>query len=340
MVYFTFGRMNPPTIGHGKLLDKLSSKAGKNPYRVYLSQSQDKNKNPLHYADKIKHSRKMFPKHARSIVLDNKVKNIFDALMAMYNEGHKSIVMVVGDDRVNEFDLLIKKYNGVGGRHGLYNFEKIMVISAGQRDPDADGAEGASATKQRAAAKDNDFTTFSLGLPKSVSNAEAKKLFNDVRMGMGLKEETSFKNHVELEKVSDVREAFVAGEIFNVGDAVLIKKTNEKTTITMKGSNYVIVENDEGIRRRQWLDAIEQIFEATSGAGEYGTDELVKNYKKQTPGQNEDMTQVRNKIAQDKKDEADRDDDEKLRMKKKHDRMMDAARRARMLKLNKGISTT
>lgn len=337
MVYFTFGRMNPPTIGHGKLLDKLSSKAGKNPYRVYLSQSQDKNKNPLHYADKIKHSRKMFPKHGRSIVLNNKVKNIFDALMSMYNEGHKSIVMVVGDDRVNEFDLLIKKYNGVKGRHGLYNFEKIMVISAGQRDPDAEGTEGASATKQRAAAKDNDFTTFSFGLPKNVSNAEAKKLFNDVRMGMGLKEETSFKNHVELEKVSDIRESFVAGEIFNVGETVIIKKTNEQSVITMKGSNYVIVENADGIRRRMWLDAIEQIDE---NAGEYGTDELVKNYKKQTPGQNEDISQVRNKIARDKKSEADQDATEKLRMKKKHDRMMDAARRARMLKRNKGISAT
>jgi nicotinamide mononucleotide adenylyltransferase len=84
-VYFTFGRMNPPTIGHGKLLDKLASKAGKNPYRVYLSQSSDAKKNPLAYADKVKFVRKMFPKHARSVMLNKGVKTAIDAAVALYN---------------------------------------------------------------------------------------------------------------------------------------------------------------------------------------------------------------------------------------------------------------
>ena len=115
-VFFTFGRMNPPTIGHGKLLDKLASKAGRNSYKIYLSQSQDKNKNPLHYKDKIKHVRKMFPKHARSVIINSKVRTAIEVLTALYNEGYKRATMVVGSDRVNEFDILMNKYNGKKSR--------------------------------------------------------------------------------------------------------------------------------------------------------------------------------------------------------------------------------
>ena len=96
----------------------------------------------------------------------------------------------------------MEKYNGQKARHGFYNFERINVVSAGERDPDAEGVEGMSASKQRANAQNNDFTTFSQGVPSNVSNKDAKKLFNDIRVGMGLKETTSFRNHVELEQVS------------------------------------------------------------------------------------------------------------------------------------------
>src|SRR5210317_1480504 len=111
-VYFTFGRMNPPTIGHEKLLNALASKSGKSPYRVFVSQSQDRKKNPLAYKDKVKVIRKMFPKHARNIMMNNKVKTAIDAAVQLYNEGYVNLVMVVGSDRVNEFEVLLKKYNG------------------------------------------------------------------------------------------------------------------------------------------------------------------------------------------------------------------------------------
>lgn len=257
-VYFTFGRMNPPTIGHEKLLKKLASTAGRNPYRVYLSQSQDKNKNPLSYKDKVKYARKMFPKHARQIMINNKVKTVFDIATALYNDGFKTIVMVVGSDRVNEFDILLNKYNGTKSRHGFYNFKKITVVSAGERDPDADGAEGASASKQRASAKANDFTTFSQGLPKPLSNSDAKKLFSDIRNAMGIREQASFRHHVELESVSEEREAFVNGDLFTVGESVIIKDTNEVGNISVLGANYVIVETATG-RTRQWLKSVEKI---------------------------------------------------------------------------------
>ena len=257
-VYFTFGRMNPPTIGHENLMKKLSDKAGSNPYRVYLSQSQDKAKNPISYKDKVKFVRKMFPRYARAVMLTPKIKTFLDAASALYDEGYKNIVMVVGADRVNEMELRLKQYNGVKARHGFYNFARITVESAGERDPDGDGVEGASATKQRQYAKANDFIKFGQGVPKNVSNADAKALFNAVRAGMGLKETRDFTNHIKLEKVSTVREKYVQGDLFEVGDRVKILTDGTMATVKHLGSNYVIIEQNNKMKR-VWLEAVKKI---------------------------------------------------------------------------------
>ena len=310
-VYFTFGRMNPPTIGHGKLLDKLASKAGKNPYRVYLSQTADVKKNPLSYADKVKFVRKMFPKHARSVMLNKKVKNAMDAAVVLYNEGFTKVIMIVGDDRLREFDTLLNKYNGQKARHGFYNFESIKVMTAGQRDPDAEGAEGASATKQRGAATSNDFTSFAQGLPKQMSNKDSKALFNAVRKGMGLKEQKQFHNHIQLEPVSDLREAYVKDGLFDEGDEVVILKNDVVGNIQHLGTNYVIVES-KGERYRCWLTDISKVdpdpkmnwdnapYDDPGEDGvvreslneeykyEWGTDASTKHAKKMTPGETQE----------------------------------------------------
>ena len=259
-VFFTFGRMNPPTIGHGKVMDVLSQKSGKADYKVFVSQSQNSKKDPLSYSDKIKHLRKMFPKHGRNVMVNKKVKTAFDAVSSLYDQGYKNVTMIVGADRVREFDVLLKKYNGVKGRHGFYNFKNINVVSAGARDPDAEGGEGRSASKQRMNAKNNDFVSFSQGVSKSMSNSDARKLFNDVRSGMGLKETTEFRNHVALSPLSEEREAFVKGELFSVGDVVVIKESEEIGTVTQLGANFVIVEAN-GREYRKWLHAVEKIDE-------------------------------------------------------------------------------
>lgn len=261
-VYFTFGRMNPPTIGHEKLLDTLSRKSGKNPYKVFLSQSQDSKKNPLSYAEKIKYARKMFPKHARSIILDKKIKTVFAAIQKLYDEGYKNVVMVVGDDRVREFDILLKKYNGVKGPHGIYSFSRIDVMSAGSRDPDSEGVEGMSASKMRKAAADKDFTAFSQGLPKSISNVDAKGLYNKIRSAMGLKEQREFKNHIQLEPVSEIRESYVQGSLYQPGDTVVVKETGQLGKVKHLGSNYVIIES-VGNEYRKWLDSVEKLSETS-----------------------------------------------------------------------------
>ena len=371
-VYFTFGRMNPPTIGHEKLLVKLAQKAGKNPYRVYLSQTQDNKKNPLQYIDKVKFTRKMFPRYARSIMLNKKIKTVFDALTSLYNEGYVNVSMIVGSDRVNEFEILIKKYNGQNGKHGFYNFRKINVISAGQRDPDAEGAEGASATKQREAARSNDFTSFAQGLPKAVGNADAKKIFNSVRKGLGLKEEKQFKNHIQLEPINDLRESYVNGKLFNVGDQVVMKENGEIGTVKRLGSNYVIIEGS-GNQYRRWLDSVERVeennnaeYETASFSQNIGektntqqnlqedTMQRFKNFNEKNKGLWHNIHQRRKKGLAPKKpgekgypktldiENVDHDDMAKKKIDKekasnaiRHDRMMDRARIRDAIKKNK-----
>ena len=280
-VVFAFGRFNPPTIGHEKLFDAVKKLARGSAYRIYPSQSMDPKKNPLDFKLKVKFLRKMFPKHARNIMADKGVKSAFDVVVKLYDQGYTKVTMVAGEDRVLEFEKLLNKYNGQKGRHGFYQFENgIVVKSAGSRDPDAEGAIGMSASKLRAAANDNDLKTFAKGMPKAFKDVEG--LFNAVRAGMGLSESRNFRKHVQLEKVSDVREEYVEGNLFTEGDEVVLKKTDEVATLKVCGSNYVIVQLGEN-KKRVWLDDVEKIDEKTQY--EYGTKAGADAYKRATPGQ-------------------------------------------------------
>ena len=277
-VTFTFGRYNPPTIGHEVLFDAVKKQARSGAYRIYTSKSQDKKKNPLEFKEKIKFVRKMFPKHARSVMGDNNVRTVFDIVNALYDQGFTSITMVVGSDRIIEFQALLDKYNGVKARHGFYNFEQINVVSAGERDPDSEGASGMSASKLREYAQQNDLANFAKGLPSGFKDTSG--LFNAVRKGMGLTESRSFRQHIELPPVSQTREEYIEGSLFKVGDLVRIKENNEKGRIIVCGSNYVMVENKD-IRKRYWLESVELVEE--HGAGDFGTNKALNRYLKDTP---------------------------------------------------------
>ena len=255
--YLVFGRFNPPTTGHEKLLDKLAKTAKGKDYFVFTSQSSDAKKNPLDYQTKVKFMRKMFPKHARNIIMDSSIKVVLDAVMHIQKKGYKNLVMVVGSDRVQQFNDLLKKYNGVDSKHGKYEFDTIKVVSAGARDPDSDDVSGMSASKQRENAKNNDFRKFSMGLPKGVTDSLAKDLFNAVRKGMKLNENRSFAQHVMLAPVSETRESYVSGELFSIGSPVRLKESTEVGTVQHRGSNYLIVEFKEG-KKRVWLDSVEE----------------------------------------------------------------------------------
>jgi len=250
----SFGRFNPPTNGHEKLLDKVFSVANKSKHRIYPSQTEDKKKNPLSFKDKVKFMRKMFPKHARHIMSDKSVKTIFHAVSKAYDDGFIKCTLVVGSDRVEEFKTTLNKYNGVKGRHGFYEFaDGINVISAGERDPDSDDVSGMSASKLRAAAKENDLITFSKGMPSSFK--DAKGLMNAVRKGMGLTESGDFKQHFNYKRTSYIREKYVSGDLFNVGDKVTITETRESAVIKTLSANHVgVLVNNE--LKNVWLSDI------------------------------------------------------------------------------------
>jgi hypothetical protein len=319
---FTFGRLNPPTTGHQKLLDKLASVSRGNQYFAFLSQSQDSKKNPLSYSDKIKHTRKLFPKHGRAVVADKSVRNVFDAAAHLYNKGFNNIVMVVGSDRVREFDAMLKNYNGTKARHGFYNFKSIKVVSAGDRDPDADDVSGMSASKQRENARKNDFATFLQGLPKGTSTQDARKLFNDVRKGMGLKE-SHFKNHIDLEPVSNIREKYVSGDLLSMGDKVITKNGN-KGIVSWLGSNYVMVEFFDGTKARKWVTDVEVLKEEPAPLVPKlePKPQVNKNINLKKFSINDPIAKAKRRISKEKNND-----------KLKHDRILDKARlRAARLK--------
>ena len=180
-VVFAFGRMNPPTIGHGKLIDKVHelAKEHKADHSVVLSRTQDKKKNPLTAEKKLKHAKRFFPGTKLSVATDEHPTLIHHAAR-LNKEGHDHLIMVAGSDRVDQYHKLLNDYNGKE-----YNFKRISVVSAGDRDPDADGAEGMSASKMRGHASKNEFDHFKKGIPSHVSDKHAKELFHDVRHHMG-----------------------------------------------------------------------------------------------------------------------------------------------------------
>ena len=163
-VTFTFGRFNPPTVGHLKLAHKMKSVAGGDSIKIFTSHTTDKKKNPLTNAQIRKFMNPMLPTGVT--VVASSARNIFDVITSLYNNGYRSLKMVVGSDRVREFETLLKKYNGVKSTHGYYNFESLKVVSAGQRDPDAAGDSGMSASKMRQFVHAGQEDEFINALPK------------------------------------------------------------------------------------------------------------------------------------------------------------------------------
>jgi len=211
-IAFAFGRFNPPTIGHEKLMD-MTRGANRN-YRIYASQTQDAKRNPLTHTKKVKYMKDMFPTHKRKISRD-KLTTAIDVLVKLYKEKYSDVVMIAGSDRVAEFDKLLQKYNGVKATHGFYKFKSIRVVSAGERDPDAEGLSGMSASKMRKAAQDNKYGTFKQGVPRKYNG---KELFKAVQKAMGTK---TLREYVEVEELD---EAVLQPDSPTVGPGLQLKK--------------------------------------------------------------------------------------------------------------------
>ena len=188
-----FGRMNPITVGHEKLVNKVKDIADKvgGSAHIVVSHSQDSKKNPLTSAQKVKHAKRAFPGVNVSASSPD-APNFLAQAAKLHKQGVTHLHMVGGQDRVGEFHKLLHKYNGVKGPHGSFNFKKIEVHSAGDRDPDAEGVEGMSASKMREHASKGNFKKFRSGVPSSMSDQHAKEMYDHVRKGMKIDEDVDF----------------------------------------------------------------------------------------------------------------------------------------------------
>ena len=291
-ISITFGRFNPPTIGHEALLSKVKAASKGGEYRIYPSRTQDPQKNPLDPGTKIKFMKQAYPDHTNAIQSSEEMRTIFDVLTALDGEGYSSVNLVVGGDRVSEFNSLATKYNG-----DLYNFDDIKVSSAGDRDPDAEGVEGMSASKLRKAAMDDDYDTFVSGMPEKLGRKGKQELYNTLRQAMQVQEDlddfqdasyTLYEIAPKLDPQS-LREYYFNGHIFKIGSIVENVNTGISGKVVSRGSNYVIFVDENERIYRSWLKDLQEINQMKyfnfTPAGEIGTDELANYAKKLTPGE-------------------------------------------------------
>lgn len=233
---FTFGRMNPPTVGHEKLVNKViqvAKQQGGMPH-IFLSKTQDKNKNPLPYKVKLNMAKRAF---GAKNVYDTNARTIIEILKELEKMGHGSITMVVGSDRVEEFNRLISKYNGKE-----YKFDTIRVVSAGERDPDSEGTEGMSATKMREFARKGDVANFQKGLPSRIKG-QAKTLIKHIKEDVDVEEFDIDELENEILFADDIddiiNEEYEQEELIN--ERVMTLMQRRKAAIKMRRLKFKIL---------------------------------------------------------------------------------------------------
>jgi len=281
-----FGRFNPPTTGHEKLLDTVASSSDDNDYMIIPSRSQDKKKNPLDPDTKVAVMQKMFPKHKDKIVNDKNNRTIFDVLKKAHTDGYANVRILGGADRVKEFEKLTGDYNGK-----LYNFDNVEVMSAGARDPDSEDVTGMSASKQRKAAAEGDIKAFMKGVPKSLSQKDAEELFKKIRTAMNVKEGFNMWEIAPKFDWKGLRDNYVQEKIYRVGQLVENMNNGLVGRIIRRGANHLICVTEEKLMFKSWIkDVSEAIVNGTTQSGvpanqrEVGTDAHRKYAETMVPG--------------------------------------------------------
>jgi len=251
-----FGRFNPPHLGHLQLMNTASSsvEGKKDDYMIVPSRSNDPKKNPLDPNTKVDMMKVMFPQHANNIMNDTNARTIFDVLNGANNAGYANVKIVGGADRVKEFTKLANNYNGK-----LYDFDKVDVISSGDRDPDAEGVEGLSASRMRLAASENDFKAFSKGLPKDLDKDTKKQIFTAVRSSMGINEEWGIWEMAPKFDLQTLRENYVDNIIYKLGELVENVNTGMVGRIIRRGTSYVICVTENKMMFKSWIKDINEV---------------------------------------------------------------------------------
>ena len=251
-----FGRFNPPHLGHLQLMNTAANsvEGDKDNYMIVPSRSNDPKKNPLDPNTKVEIMKAMFPQHAGNILNDTNNRTIFDVLNAANNDGYANVKIVGGADRVKEFTKLANNYNGK-----LYDFDKVDVISSGERDPDGEGVEGLSASRMRLAASENDFKAFSKGLPKDLDKDSKKQIFTTVRSSMGINEEWGIWEMAPKFDLQTLRENYVDNIIYKLGEMVENVNTGMVGRIIRRGTSYVICVTENKMMFKSWIKDINEV---------------------------------------------------------------------------------
>ena len=248
-----FGRFNPPTTGHEKLLNTVASSSDDGDYVIVPSRSQDKKKNPLDPDTKVGVMRQMFPDHSEKIVNDPANKTIFDVLKKAHNDGYSNVRIIGGGDRVAEFEKLSGNYNCK-----LYQFDNIEVRSAGDRDPDSDDVTGMSASKQRKYAAQGDLDNFLKGVPSVMNKKAAKELYNNIRTGMNVKEGWNLWEIAPKFDWKGLRENYINENIFRVGQIVENLNSGLVGRIIRRGTNHLICVTQDNIMFKSWVKDVSE----------------------------------------------------------------------------------
>ena len=248
-----FGRFNPPTTGHEKLLNQVAKSSDEDDYIIVPSRSQDAKKNPLDADSKVSVMRQMFPKHSEKIVNDPANRTIFDVLKKAHNDGYSGVRVVGGADRQKEFDKLVNNYNGK-----LYQFDKVEVVSAGDRDPDADDVTGMSASKQRKAAAEGDIKSFMKGIPSSMEKKAAEQLYKNIRKAMNVKEGWNLWEIAPKFDWESLRENYIGEKVYQIGQLVENLNTGLIGRIIRRGANHLIWVTEDNFMFKSWIKDVSE----------------------------------------------------------------------------------
>lgn len=269
------GRFNPPSKFHEKMMKFAMDSANRKgyEYRIYPSRIEDGQTNPLNASEKISLMGFMFKDYADYIVDSEEMRTIYDILESLYNDGYTDVTIVVGQDRLGEFQSLIHKADGE-----RYQFQNIEVVPAGIKDPDSEIETPGSSAMMRTAAAVGDYERFITGLPSNMVRADKEEIFNIVRNSLDVTEETEVWRIVPELDYEGLRWNYKNNGLYEVGTFVENLNSGLIGKIIRRGTNYLICVTEDGIMFKSWLKDVREVYEI-------GTDEYRAHAQQMTPGQ-------------------------------------------------------
>jgi hypothetical protein len=275
-VVVVLGRFNPPAKNHEQMLKYGMSRASESgyEYRIYPSRIQDDGNNPLNPTLKIQYMNIMYPEFADYIIDSEDMKSLFDVLQSLYGDGYKDIKIVVGSERVGEFQSLAHRNQGQA-----YEFENIEVLPSPGKDPDSDTSGVGSSAALKMAAMNGDFAQFAASLPKKMKRRDQEDFFNSVTKSMKVSESIELWKVVPELDMNGLRINYKKNNLYPLGSVVENLNTGIMGRVIRRGTNHLICVTEDGFMFKSWLQNVRE------AVYEIGTDRYREHYQKNTPGE-------------------------------------------------------